>query len=123
IFGSHGKRVAGERAAAFADGFLEETFRNGRSHLFADGEGAGPFTEDGDVAGITAELRNVAFDPLERGGLIHEAVIAGGIVLVFLGEFGVREEAKDAEAIVHRNDDDAFFGEVGAVLARLGTWR
>lgn len=32
----------------------------------------------------------------------------------------MREEAEDAEAVVHRNDDDALFGEVGAVLARLG---
>lgn len=31
----------------------------------------------------------------------------------------MREESEDAEPIVHRNDDNAFFGEVGAVLARL----
>ena len=120
VFGAHGERVAGECAAAFADGFVEEALGDGRGHLFADGEGAGAFAEDGDVAGIAAELRDVALDPFERGGLIHQAVVAGGVVAVFLGEFGVREEAEDAEAIVHRNDDDAFFGEVRAVLARFG---
>ena len=39
---------------------------------------------------------------------------------VFFREFGMREEAEDAEAVVHRNDDNAFLGEVGTVLSRLG---
>src|SRR5579863_9648823 len=101
VLGTEGERSAGERAAAFADGFLEKAFRNWRGHLFANGEGAGTFAENRDVAGVAAELRDVALDPFERSGLIHETVVAGGVVATFLGEFGMRKETEDAEAIVH----------------------
>ena len=100
---------------------MEESFGDGRSHLLADGEGTGAFAEDGDIAGIATELRDVALDPLESRGLVHQAVVAGGIVAIFFREFGMREEAEDTEAVIHRDDDNAFLGEVGTVLPRLGS--
>ncbi len=36
------------------------------------------------------------------------------------GEFGVSEEAEDAEAVVHGDDDHVAVGEELAVLAALG---
>ena len=54
-------------AAAFADGFLEETLCGRRSHEGADGEGAGAFAKDSDVGGVATEVFDVGFDPLEGG--------------------------------------------------------
>jgi hypothetical protein len=111
---------AGEFGAALADGFGEEAVGDGRGHERADGLGAGGLAEDGDVGGVATEGGDVAADPGDGGGLVHEAVVAGGLGGRFGGEFGVTEEAEDAEAVVHGDDDDAAMGEELAVLAILG---
>jgi hypothetical protein len=59
-------------------------------------------------------------DPGEGGGLVEEAVVAGGVVRGFGGELGVGEEAEDAEAVVHGDDDYVAMGEELAVLTVLG---
>ena len=100
-----GETWAAEGAAAFADGFGEEAAGEGRGHLGADGDGACGFAEDGDVGGVSTEGGDVVLDPGEGGGLVEEAVVAGGVVGGLGGEFGVGEEAEDAEAVVHRDDD------------------
>ena len=122
VFGEGGiAEAAGvEGGAAFADGFGEEAFGEGRGHQRADGEGAGGFAEDGDVGGVATEGGDVAVDPGDGGGLVQEAVVAGGVVGRFGGEFGMGEEAEDAEAVVHGDDDDVAVGEELAVLAGLG---
>ena len=56
FLGAEGQSLAGKRAAAFADRFVEESLGDGRSHLLADGEGTGAFAEDRDVAGIATKL-------------------------------------------------------------------
>ena len=82
--------------------------------------GAGGLAEEGDVVGVAAEGCDVAADPGDGGGLVHQAVVAGGVVGRLGGEFGEGEEAEDAEAVVHGDDDDAAMREELAVLAILG---
>ncbi len=72
------------------------------------------------LAGVATEGGDVALDPREGGGLVEEAVVAGGVVGRLGGELGMGEEAEDAEAVVHGDDDDVAMGEELAVLAVLG---
>src|ERR1035441_7408681 len=112
--------------ASFADGLGEKARGEGRGHQRADGHGAGGLAEDSDVGGIAAEGGDVAADPGDGGGLVEQAVFAGGVVGGFGGELGVNEEAEDAEAVVHADDDDAAMGEEFPVLAiQIGraSWR
>ena len=60
-------------------------------------------------------------DPLQRGVLIEQRVVAGGVMWRLLGEFGVRHEAEDTEPVVHRQRDDALARHALAVVAGLGT--
>ncbi len=72
------------------------------------------------LAGSPPKAAMLFLNPLDRGGLVHQAVVAGGVVGRFGGELGMGEEAEDAEAVVHRNDDDAVaVRKELAVLAML----
>ena len=51
--------------------------------------------------------------------MVEKAIVAGGMVRRFGGEFGVGEEAEDIGAVVDADGDDAFSGHVGAVVARF----
>ena len=71
-----------------------------------------------DVVGIAAELRNVALDPLQRGDLIEKTVVARRAMGRLGRQFGMREEAQRADAVVEIDEDDALFGEVFAAVHR-----
>ena len=75
------------------------------------------------LAGSPPKAAMLLLHPVERGDLVEQAVVAGGVAGGFGGEFGVGEEAEDAEAVVHGDDDDAAVGEELAVLAGLGACR
>ncbi len=59
--------------------------------------------------------------PLQRRDLVEEAVIAGGVVFALGAEFGMREEAEHAEAIVDGDDHRAARGEFGAAVVTFAS--
>ena len=67
---------AEERRAALANRLLEQTLRQRRGHLRAHRKRSGAFAEDGHIARIAAERRNVVMHPVQRRHLIEQAVIA-----------------------------------------------
>ena len=69
-----------EARAALADGFGEEAIGDGRGHQGADRLRAGGFAEDGDVGRVAPEGGDVAADPGDGEGLVHQAIVAGGLV-------------------------------------------
>ena len=83
-----------------------------------DARGAGRLAEDRDVAGVAAEGCDVLLDPLQRGDLVEQAVIARGVLRGFGAELGMGEEAQAADALGHRHDDHAALGQTCAVEHR-----
>ena len=47
-------------------------------------------------------------DPLERGDLVQDAVIAGNVVRALLRQERMGQEAEDAQPVIDRDQDDAF---------------
>jgi hypothetical protein len=72
-------------------------------------ERARGLAENRNVVGITTECRDVVAHPLQRGGLIHQAVVAGCVIRAFGAELGVREKAELPKAVVHADDDSTGF--------------
>ena len=69
---------------------------------------------------VASEDWRCLLHPLEGGVLIHEAVVARGVMRRFGGELALDEEAEDSEAVVHGDYDDVTLSEELAVLSRLG---
>jgi hypothetical protein len=107
-----------EWRAAFRDGFLEEAARERRGHEDSGIDRAGGLAEDGDVVGIAAEAGDVVVDPVEGEDLIHQAVVAGGVVRGFARELGMSEEAEDVEAVVDGDDEHAMIEQRAVVIKR-----
>src|SRR5262249_29640470 len=84
-----------------------------------DGESAGRFAEDGDVVRIASERGDVVLDPLQREILIEVAVVAGGMLWRFGGQFRYGEQTEDAQAIVEGNQDQAVASEGVTIVASL----
>jgi hypothetical protein len=72
---------------------------------------AGRFPEDRHRLGIAAETADVALDPLQRGSLVHVAIIAPDVVGRLLRQRRMGEEAEPAHPVVHADDHDALPGE------------
>ncbi len=105
------------RGAALGDGALEQTLRQGRGLKDGDRCRAGRLAEDGDAVRIAAEGRDILLHPLQRRDLVEDALVA--VDLALGGQFGMREEAEDAQTIVQRHHDDAVTRHVHAVIERL----
>ncbi len=101
---------------------LKEPAGQRRGHQHADVHRAGGLAEDGDVVGVAAEAGDVVVNPAEGEDLIHEAVVARGVMRRFADEFGMREEAEDAEAVVEGDDEHAVVEQraLGVETARTG---
>jgi len=56
---------------------------------------------------IAPEFRDVLVYPFERRHLIHQAVIARGVMRGFRRQLGVRKETENAEAIICADEHDA----------------
>ena len=69
--------------------------------------------EDRHVVRVAAEPRDVALHPPQRRLLVHEAVVARGLIRGLGGQRRVREEAEEAEAVVDRDDDRALLDRAG----------
>ena len=75
---------------------MEQAARQRRQHQQSDILRAGRLPEDRDVVGIASEVRNVRLHPLQRGDLVHDAVIARGVLKRFRRQRRQRSEAENA---------------------------
>lgn len=114
------RREGTEEGAAFPYRAGDDvTGKRGR-HLRGYGGGAGGLTGDGDLLRIAAEGPYIFLHPFQCGGLIEEAIVAGGVMGGFGCEGRVSEETEDPEAIVDGYRDDAFCRRAFAVVTIFG---
>ena len=89
------------------------------SHLCHYASAACGLSCNGDIIGITAEVRNVAADPFQAGLLIEAAEIAGRIRLLFC-KLRMAEKAQRSQAVIHSHDDDISPCETFTVKFHFG---
>src|SRR5215831_5980276 len=106
-----------EISTAFGDGAGEEPFRELGSSEHAHRNAAGRFTENRDAARVSAECSDIAFDPLQPGDLVQQAVVPR-MTSLFGGELWMREKAERSNAISDADDHDTFLREIRAVIER-----
>ena len=53
--------------------------------------------------------------PLERGDLVHQAIVTGGAMSRFGRQFRVREKSESAEPVVRAHQNDAVLSQTLAV--------
>jgi hypothetical protein len=70
---------------AFRDHLLEQTFGLRHHHQQAYRRAAGGLAEDRDIAGIAAEHRDIALDPLERRYHVQQSIVTGDALRRFAG--------------------------------------
>lgn len=97
-------------AAALDDGVPEETFGLTMGQDTADDGGSRGLTEQGDVARVAAEGRDVGTHPPQGGDDVEQTPVGGGA--------GEVEEAGDAQSVVEGHEDDAVASERAAVVER-----
>jgi hypothetical protein len=95
---------AARRRAALRDRLAEESVGAGHGDQIGDRHPPGRLPEDRDIAGVTAEDRDVVSDPSERGHLVEEAPVALGSPGPFVGKGRMAKEPEDAEPVVHGDD-------------------
>src|SRR6266850_648215 len=91
--------------AALTDRLVEQTSGRRRRELVADTRPTRRFAEDGDVVRIASKRADVAPHPAHCRLLVLEPIVAGMGSKRF-----VRQETKDAEAVVRRYVDDVASG-------------
>ena len=98
------RRVVHIRVCRLRNCLVEKSFcgRDNRQHHA--GNRARAFSENGDIVGIPAEIRDIFLDPLQSRDLIFQPEIAA----VFKGRIKTCEvhKAKDRNTIVKRDDND-----------------
>jgi hypothetical protein len=95
---------------------MEKATRRRRYHKEIDRMAASRLAEDRNVAGITAERRDVSLDPPQSRNLVHQSEIGLGFRRPFTAERWVSEEPKPTEPVVDRYHHDALSGEAGALI-------
>ena len=95
---------------------MEESFRQRARHHRYDIRRAGGMSENHDVTRVATELRNVALDPLQRGDLVEQRVIARRMVLGLFRQLGVCHEAEHVHPVIQTDEDDALLREVRTVV-------
>ena len=68
------------------------------------------------LVGIAAEGRDIGLHPLQRGEVVHHAVVGERLARLLGGQRRVGEEAEAAQAVVDGDQHHAALGEVGAVV-------
>lgn len=119
-FSKRGERDA-ECGAALCNGFVEKGTSNFGRHQQAGVNRASGLTENRDVIGIATEFSNVVADPEERKNLIHQSIVARGMAARLAGEFGMSEEAKNAEAIVDGDENNSMVDQGTVFVERAGS--
>ncbi len=62
----------------------------------------------------------MAPDPLKRGNMVKQTMVAGVAMGRLGGELGIRKEAEDSKAVIDR-DDCSLGGQIRAIADRNGT--
>ena len=57
-----------------------------------------------------------AISRLQRRDLVEQSVVAGSVMFGFRAEFRQCKESKFPESVADRDQHDAFFGKLGAVV-------
>lgn len=86
----------------------------------ADADGASRLTEEEDARRVPAEGGDVGLDPLQGKALVLKAVGTGGVVVVLKLELREGEEAKDVEAVLRSDDDNAVLLRQGCSVVAWG---
>ena len=124
VAGNRGRRADGRRqmrargaeaAAGVADGLVEQSLRQGRRLKHAHRPGTGRLAEDGDVAGVAPERRDVVAHPLEGRDVVEDAVVARRLLGRLGGQGGMGEEAEGPQAVVGGHHDHALLRHRAAV--------
>ena len=97
----------------------EQTLRQRRRHLRADGKGTGRLAEDGDIVRVAAKGGDIAPHPLDGSQLVHQSVVARCVVWILRGQLLGGEETKNAQPVIHGDNQHPFAGEMFPVLTRL----
>ena len=98
--------------AGLHGGLVKQAARLRRDHQLLHGHAARAFAEDGDVAGVAAEGRDVALHPFERGDHVHHAVVGDRGAVGLLRQQRMRERTEAAEAVVDRDEQRRPLGEL-----------
>ena len=99
---------------------LEQAARQRRGEVDHDRAAAGRLSEDRHRLRIAAEGRDIALDPLQRGALVHVAIVAVQLLRRLGEQRRMREEAEPAHPVVHADDDDTLRRErVGRIKRGL----
>jgi hypothetical protein len=72
--------------------------------------------EDGHLGRVAAEFVDVLLDPLQGRLLVHNSIIARGIVRRLVIQLGVGKEPEGTEPVVRRDNDDSFLCKGGPVI-------
>src|SRR5262245_54857387 len=79
-----------EQRAALADDAVKQSLGQRGRHQQRAADRAGRLAEDRYIAGVAAEYRDIALNPLQRGDLIEQSIITGKAGL--LCELGMSQE-------------------------------
>ncbi len=105
-----------DRGGALRDGPVEQSRRGGTGHQRGEDAGAGGFTEQRDIVGVTTECRDIALHPVQ--GRKHVAHTDIGL------ESGPErrqiQEPQRTQPIVHRHHHDVTAGsQLATAVQRL----
>src|SRR6266436_1665987 len=95
--------------SAFDDRPIKKSRRRRRRQVGEDAESTSGLAKARYIAGVPTEGGNVPAHPLQRKLLVHDPVVARGMVGGFGTQCRMGEEAQGAEAIVDGNDNHAAF--------------
>src|SRR6185369_15743044 len=73
-----------------------------------------------DVVWISAESRDVFFNPFERSILVQQGVVSRSFMRRFLCQLWMGHKSKDSEPVVYGYRDDTFRRHALTVITRLG---
>ena len=92
--------------AAFVDDSADHALCQRRGCQYLGAAGTCRAAANGDVVRVSAECGDIVTHPSEQGKLIIVAVIAGYMMLIFLGKLRMGKETEDSDAVVkaHIND-------------------
>src|SRR5262249_45097005 len=105
-----------ELATALADGAVKQALGQGAGHKSIHRPRSRRFAKNGHASRVAAKGSDVLPDPFEGGYLIHNPVIAGGVMCAFRSQGRMGKEPKGAQPVIDSHDDRAFAGEVLAVI-------
>ena len=113
------KSAAEKCAAAFPNRFVKKPFGQRRCHQCAHRKRSRAFAKDRNVPRVSAERRDIILHPLQRRYLIEQTVIPRRIPPRLFRQFRMYKESKNAQAVIHGDDDHALLRQNRSILSLL----